>query len=160
MCVCFPKFALEVDLSSDCYLSYKPLGATVEPSDLDYNHPKPRRSTAARPATASPSPSEDVHVIPPGIEALDTMADGHSSGVMDSCDDSTSFGEATDKAADGQSSGELDSDDDSMSIGADRGPIPEIFQQWYYPHSPKCPPPPGAPKCSHSPGVPVGHKRL
>ena len=47
MCVCFPKIALQVNFSKDCYLSYKPMGSTVDPLELDYNHPKHCRVTAA-----------------------------------------------------------------------------------------------------------------
>jgi hypothetical protein len=38
--VYFPSFILSVDTSSDCHLSYKSLGRSVQRSDLEYHQPK------------------------------------------------------------------------------------------------------------------------
>ncbi|KAL7547757.1 hypothetical protein ACHAWF_011035 [Thalassiosira exigua] len=65
--VYFPGFVLEVDTSSDCLLSYCPIGRAARHPDLDYVQPKPlvesQTSGAASSATSSPAASAQLPAV-------------------------------------------------------------------------------------------------
>ena len=80
MYVFFPAFIVEVDTTSDCHLSYIPLGRTANMSSLDYVQPITPRHSASTTKTAPPlSPAvieddtdnddddDDADDIPPAI---------------------------------------------------------------------------------------------
>ncbi|KAL7525339.1 hypothetical protein ACHAWF_001311, partial [Thalassiosira exigua] len=89
--VYFPGFVLEVDTSSDCLLSYCPIGRAARLPDLDYVQPKPlvesQPSSAASSATSSPAASAQPPAVSQSQDATSAPDQSDGGSVDDDLDD-------------------------------------------------------------------------
>ena len=147
MHVCFPDFALQVDLSRDCYLAYRPVGDTVEPSDLAYNHPSSSQVSAQPASTTTSSDSTPGPTLIPLDDDEDSAASDGGPALDAGPSHLPSDDDASRSSTDLQDGGpEVDEADPSLRLGAaDTGPssteplpdIPEMAQEWFCPSSTK-----------------------
>jgi len=163
MHVCFPSFALQVDMSRDCYLAYRPVGDTVEPADLAYRHPSPSQVSAllaqSSPASAPgptllPADDTDDSVITTGLSTPRARdpgpADRDGGTELIPIDDEASaiisgsppdnVGDQPPAAQDGGTT--LDATSPSVAdVPSNELPaVPEMARQWFCPESTKLDP--------------------